>query len=152
MIYIGIDPGSSSGAISCLSEDYQPYMPPYEMGKGTIKDMYLYLKDISSMDQTQCVLERVNVHPNTAVNAASTFMKNVGHIEMALVSLDIPYVEPTPMRWMKHFGMKKDESESKTEWKRRLRELAEKRLGIKTKATTADAYLLALYGIETLNK
>ena len=151
-LYLGIDPGSSSGAVCVLSNDLNNPYPPFEFGKGTLNDFHKYLLQMSSKELVYCVVEKVNIHPGTAVKSASSFMKNCGNIEMALVCHNIPYKLETPGKWMKHFGMKKDKNETKTEWKKRLRALAEARLPVKIKATTADAYLLALYCKETFNK
>lgn len=163
MVYLGIDPGSSSGAVACLGvasgeaqDDLDDIFEevgidtPFEFGKGTLKEFDDYLKLSNMVDDVYAVVEKVNVHPNTAVSAASSFMRNVGHIQMALTCNSIPFIEVTPRTWMKHYYMKKSPSETKTQWKRRLRELVQQRLpDKKIKATTADAYLIAMYAQET---
>ena len=80
------------------------------------------------------------------LKAISSFMKNVGHIEMALLALNIPFKEVTPQTWMKYYGMRKEKTESKTEWKRRLRELLQRIMpDVKVTNDTADAILIANY-------
>ena len=68
------------------------------------------------------VLEKVHGMPGMNVSAVSSFMRNVGHIEMALIALDIPFTEVTPQTWMKFYNLKREKDESKPNWKRRLRE------------------------------
>lgn len=153
--YIGIDPGGSSGAIAFLTvdEDKKPiFTYTIEFSKNTTKEWYTELKDLVTGNYCKACLERVHGMPGMSVVAISSFMKNVGHIEMALLALDIPFTEITPQTWMKHYGMKKEKDESKTEWKKRLREHLQ-HIMPEFKATNdvADAMLIAYYSM-TLDK
>jgi hypothetical protein len=157
--YIGIDPGSTSGCIAIIYLDdkgnfkgtdtieFAKYttMEWFERLRGCIKDDFL--KEFKAPPDCMAVLEKVHGMPDMGVTSVSVFMKNVGHIEMALLALGIPFKEVTPQTWMKHYGMKKDKTESKPEWKRRLRERLQRIMpDFKVNNNNADAMLIAYYG------
>ena len=142
--FLGIDPGSNSGCISAIYEDGSVYT--IEFSKKTTKDWFEILKEIAKRYDCTSILEKVHGMPGMSVVAISSFMKNVGHIEMALLALNIPFKEVTPQTWMKYYGMKKEKTESKTEWKRRLRELLQRIMpDVKVTNDTSDAILIANY-------
>jgi Holliday junction resolvasome RuvABC endonuclease subunit len=148
--WIGIDPGSSSGCIAMIFhiEDQVGYHT-IEFCKMTTKEWYDDLKDITFATECVVVLEKVHGMPGMGVQSVTAFAKNVGHIEMALISLGIPFKEVTPQAWMKYYGMKKEKDESKTEWKRRLRERLQRIMpDFKCTNNTADAMLIAYYAYE----
>lgn len=141
--YIGIDPGSSSGAIAVIC-DAGTYIN--EFSKTTTREWFDWLKDFAETYDCTAVLEKVHGMPKMNVVAISSFMKNVGHIEMALIALRIPFKEVTPQAWMKYYGMKREGTESKTTWKRRLREKLSRIMpSFKSTNDTADAMLIAYY-------
>ena len=140
----GIDPGSQSGAIAFLFEKESPIT--IQFSKITTKEWFEILSTIAHKYECEVVLEKVHGMPGMSVVAISSFMKNVGHIEMALLALNIPFKEVTPQTWMKYYGMKKEKTESKTEWKRRLRELLQRIMpDVKVTNDTSDAILIANY-------
>ncbi len=151
-IFIGIDPGSSSGCIAIIKTNKENdicFMHTIEFAKLTTKEWYLELKELTEEEQCFAILEKVHGMPGMNVVAISAFMKNVGHIEMALLALDIPFKEVPPQSWMKYYGMKKAKDEGKTEWKKRLRELLQRLMpDFAVKNNTADAMLLAYYARE----
>jgi Holliday junction resolvasome RuvABC endonuclease subunit len=145
--YLGIDPGSSSGCIAIIScFPNHELRATIEFGKLTTKDWFTELKEFSEDYECVAVLEKVHGMPKMNVVAISSFMKNVGHIEMALLALNIPFIEVTPQAWMKYYNLKKGKDESKTEWKRRLREHLQRIMpDFKVTNDIADAMLLANY-------
>lgn len=145
---IGIDPGSSSGHICLLTDDGLWMIVGF---KGyTLAEWDRLIKAWSATYCCEAVCENVHGMPGMSVVAISSFMKNVGHIEMALAANEIPTRYVTPQAWMKHFGVKKGKDESKTVWKKRLREVLQQRLpNVKCTVEQADAVLIALYGRET---
>jgi hypothetical protein len=154
--YIGIDPGSVSGCIAIIYLDEKGNIKEtktIEFAKNTIREWYnelfnaTVLKNINGVDNCLCILEKVHGMPGMGVQSISVFMKNVGHIEMALLALKIPFKEVTPQTWMKHYGLKKEKDESKPDWKRRLRERLQRIMpNFKVTNNTADAMLIAYYG------
>jgi len=148
-IYLGIDPGSSSGCIAYIAVDDNGnvnFTHTTEFSKMTTKEWYFELNQLTQGEDCFAVLEKVHGFPGMSVKAVSSFMVNVGHIEMALLALDIPFKEITPQSWMKFYGLKREKDESKPEWKRRLREHLQRIMPeFKVANDTADAMLLAHY-------
>jgi len=153
-LIIGIDPGLSGG-IAVIDNDGNTVcitkMPP------TIMDLYDYLRDIAAMpcDSIVCYMEKVGTGmPGQSSKATATFARHCGHIEVALLALSIPTVEVTPQKWMKYFAVGTAKKyASKTEWKNKLKSLAQQRFPALWRAkkitlATADALLIALYGKE----
>ena len=117
----------------------------------TLKDMYNFLYEYSV--DSYSILERVHGMPGMSVKAVSSFILNKGHIQAMLTATCCAWEDVTPMTWMKHFGMKKEKTETKTQWKNRLRDLAERRMpDAPINRENADAFLLALYCKEVHNK
>jgi len=150
--YIGIDPGSSSGCIAIIYLNITGNIErteTIEFAKHTTKEWFERLKAIEEMEHPSgcmAVLEKVHTMPKQGIVSAGTFMKHVGHIEMALLALGIPFEEKTPQTWIKHYGMKKGKEESNTDWKRRLRERLQRIMpDFKCSNNTADAMLIAYY-------
>lgn len=147
--YIGIDPGSSTGCIAIIIMNDKGNIArteTIEFAKHTTKEWYNKLHGIVALHECLAVLEKVHGMPDMGVVSVSVFMKNVGHIEMALLALNIPFHEVTPQAWMKHYGMKKEKTESKVEWKRRLRERLQRIMPeFKVNNSNADAMLIAYY-------
>jgi Holliday junction resolvasome RuvABC endonuclease subunit len=157
-LYLGIDPGSASGCIAFLKtgdEGDIVFTHTVEFSKKTTKEWYTELSELGTWyspddNNTFAILEKVHGMPGMGVASISAFMKNVGHIEMALISLNIPFREITPQTWMKYYGMKKEKDESKTDWKRRLREQLQRLMPDFTATNdTADAMLIAYYAFKT---
>jgi hypothetical protein len=152
--YLGIDPGSASGCIAFLMPDEamgkKYFYATIEFAKHTTQEWYEDLKILARDYSCTAVLEKVHGMPGMGVQSISAFMKNAGHIEMALLSLSIPFKEVTPQAWMKYYNLKKEKEESKTEWKRRLREHLQRILpDFKVTNDTADAMLIAYYAYKT---
>ena len=148
--YIGIDPGSCSGCIAMIFkiEDQTRYKT-IEFSKYTTREWFEELKSLVTDTECNTILEKVHGMPGMGVQSISAFMKNVGHIEMALLALDIPFVEITPQSWMKYYNLKKEKDESKSDWKRRLREYLQRIMpDFKVTNDTADAMLLAYYAMK----
>ena len=150
-VYLGIDPGSASGCIAMLIlNNGEEIFKTIEFSKFTTKEWYGELEKILCDFSCEAVLEKVHGMPGMGVQSISAFMKNVGHIEMALIALGIPFKEITPQTWMKFYNLKKEKDESKTEWKRRLREHLQRILpDFKCTNDTADAMLIAYYAMQT---
>lgn len=149
--YIGIDPGSSSGCIAIISiQNGYELRATIEFDKHTTREWFDELVAIAENDDCVAVLEKVHGMPGMNVGAVSSFMKNVGHIEMALIALNIPFSEVTPQTWMKYYNLKKEKDESKPDWKRRLREHLQRIMpDFKVNNNNADAMLIANYCKET---
>lgn len=96
--WIGIDPGSSSGAIAMIAEDgtIELYPMDREILKQCCRDW--------AYDDCQVCLEKVGVMPGQGVVSMGSFMKSVGYICGVLEANYIPYQEIKPSVWKKEFG------------------------------------------------
>ena len=152
-IFIGIDTGCASGAIALIivnmdgSRQYDSIrfkdMPLFE-----IYDKLKAYRDSADAGMV-AILEKVWALPGMNVVAMSGFLKNVGHSEMMLIALGIPFEEVVPTTWMKHYNMKKTKGETKTVWKKRLREVLSRLIPeFKSCTETADAMLIAKYCLD----
>ena len=76
-----------------------------------------------------------------------TFGKGYGHLEMALLVLQIPTEAISPQSWMQSLALGTKGSMTGTQWKNKLKARAEQ-LFPKNKFTlaTSDAALIAEYG------
>lgn len=139
--FIGADPGGSGG-IAVLDEngsivEAKPMME-------TPTDIYDFLSKYTQ-DST-CCIERVHGMPGMGGASMFTFGKNFGYLQMALICNKIPFEDPTPQKWMKYYQMKRAKTESKTEWKNRLKAMAQQlHPSHKITLATSDAILIATY-------
>lgn len=97
---LGIDPGSSSGALAAITSDpkavYTWSMP------GTYLDIYRLLQTIKeSYVLDKVVMEDVGgSRPGNSAKSARTFAEHVGALKMALLALNMPHVFVIPRKWM----------------------------------------------------
>ena len=148
---VGIDPGNSAGCIT-LRSDIKGLvtLEHYEIKKMTLQDLLHLQKQIIVMarlyDKVSVVMEKINSFGGPNANAMNKLARNCGELEFFMVGLRLPYSEVTPRTWQKFYNMKKDKKEGDTQWKRRLRGVAEK-LYPKENFTNSkiDSTLLAHY-------
>lgn len=108
MRFIGIDPGKT-GAIAVLNDAGQiidvTKMP--DTLQGILDFLQGHAADCAGHPnllpefQTRAALEFVRASPQMGVVSVSTFMRNYGHLEMALTAAKIPYYDVHPLRWQK---------------------------------------------------
>jgi len=149
-ISIGIDPGSS-GAM-CVKIDYdtgRTEMHVHRFKKMTESEIAAAFKpyrDLSGTTDVFCVLEKVHSMPGQGVSSTFKFGSNFGFVRGILIAYGIPFSLDTPQTWMKTFGMKKDKNESGTQWKNRLKALAQQLFpDWKITNDMSDAMLIAEY-------
>lgn len=141
---IGIDPGINGGIALINSNDTINVYPC----PPTISDMADVLLEVNFLDyKTRAVIEKVHSFPGQGVASTFKFGMNYGQWLGILAALEIPYIQVTPHKWMKHYGSMPKEKKDR---KNHLKHLAQQRFP-KEKITlkTADAILLAVYGMET---
>lgn len=148
---IGIDPGLHGG-IAILVFDGDPNIPIHVHDMpDTYPDIWNLLSRIKEMFwPVSCYLEDVGKGiPGQSSKATATFARHNGHLEMALYALGIPTEKVTPQKWQKFYSNQVGKSTglSKTEWKNKLKGLAQTLYPTeKITLSTADAVLIAHYG------
>ena len=148
---IGIDPGKGGGIARIrYSVDKKRHLfkePIYDAYKcpKTIKEMVVILKMFNHLpSKPKCFLESVHAFPTDGRSSAFKFGMNFGIWQGILTALNIETILVTPQKWQKDFELPKD----KKERKRRLKEIATEKSGLKATLLTADAICIALYGME----
>jgi hypothetical protein len=151
--WIGIDPGSSSGAAAAITED--GIIKTIRFSKTTEKEWWVFFANLAFDYECFCTTELVGVMPGQGIVAGFSFGKNVGFILGLLTASGIPYEQKVPRSWQKELGItprfkpKKGESgteETKPEFKKRLKAKAEQLFPKEKVLTdTADALLIMEY-------
>lgn len=149
-IFLGLDPGSISGAIAWIITDKNNLIITInaqrfkDLTEPEIFHQLKKLKELVPDNAIFAVLEKVNVFPGQGIVSSGKFMRNYGMLEAWLISLEIPYQLKTSMTWIKSFGMKKNKTENQSQWKKKLKQRAQELFPLmKINTETADAILIA---------
>jgi len=144
-IFIGIDPGIKGG-IGCIYNDTY-YASPCPSTIGSMANKLITIKSIGPDIPIYCIIERVHSMPGNSGRSMFTFGCNYGQWLGILATLKIPYIEVTPHKWMKHYGVMPKEKKDR---KNHLKHLAQQRFpDIDITLTTSDAILITNYLKET---
>ena len=145
---IGIDPGKGGGIAVITNETVALHNCPT-----TVKDMALLigicLNDVAAY-RTRVFLEKVWAFPTDGRAGSFTFGENYGQWQGILASHELNPVLITPKTWQSHFEIKK--GLPKNVRKNILKQMAIERCPDTKKITlkTADALLIAIYGLEAV--
>lgn len=156
MRILGVDPGASGG-IAMLHEGFEPLawkMPETE------KDLIDLFRSIVSGHTVIAYMEAVHAFPGSgpvcpackrprAQGTTSTFAfgKNYGFLRGVLVTLGIPLIDVSPMKWKKALGLNFTAQDTKTDKKNGSKQLAQQWWpGIKITHAISEALLIAAYG------
>lgn len=103
MIYLGIDPGKSKGAIAYFGGDKGNGGRPFPK-IGTEFDIHLFdkfVKKFMDMDECHFILENVGIIFGISKSANASLLHNKGQIEGILVANGCPYTLIAPKVWQK---------------------------------------------------
>jgi len=143
---IGIDPGKGGGIAVITNETMEVHNCPKTVN-GMAMLIGICLNDVAAY-RTKVILEKVWSFPTDGRAGSFTFGENYGQWQGILASHELKPVLVTPKAWQSHFDIKK--GLPKDVRKRILKQMAKdkypKTKGITLK--TADALLIALYGLE----
>ena len=111
VIYIGIDPGSKSGAYAIITNEGVTVKP---------WDDYTFRADMANIayereshgEKMLAVVEKVGAMPKQGLSSTWAFARNVGIIEGILIGLWIPYQLVPPRVWKKEFSLTSDKVKS----------------------------------------
>lgn len=139
---IGIDPGSTSGGIALVGSGESDSRPVKNM---TAPDIFLTVKEFASRASVGFI-EKVHSMPKQGLSSTFKFGASYGELRMALIATGIRWVEVSPRKWQKYFGLILPDL-TKTDKKNRHKEMAQSLFpGIKMTHAKADALLIAEYG------
>jgi hypothetical protein len=112
-----------------------------------IWDWLSSLSDVFPEEERFAVIEKVGgyVGQGQPGSAMFKFGRNVGVLIGCLTAAGIPFEEITPQRWQKALGIPpRKKTESKTQWKNRLKSFAQKLYpSVTATLSTCDALLIA---------
>jgi len=143
-VVIGCDPGVNGGFVVLAFDgdvlEVTKTPPTISLFKTMVERME------ATYDIRMLVKEKIHSRPTNGAKANFTIGFNVGVLDTSLMFSGIPFVDITPQTWMKSYMLKKEKSESSTDWKNRLKDKAS-RIFSKQKITlwSADAFLIAEY-------
>lgn len=125
-ISIGIDPGSTSGAIAIIQDGdlsiFGMNRKTEKQIEGVIHDVWL-IKGIET--DLFAVIERVSGRRGQGSASSFKFGANYGFVRGCLVANRIPFRDFLPKEWQKHYSMVKKKTESDKQWKERLLNVAQ---------------------------
>jgi hypothetical protein len=151
VIVLGIDPGASGGlAIVQGGHGIYSVSDAVKM-PATDADLWRFVNDCADADL--CILEKVHAMPGQGVSSTFKFGASWGTLRMAVIAAGIPLEEVTPRKWQPAIGVPSKKGETKTQHKNRLKARAQELFpGLKITHATADALLLAVYGLRTFGE
>jgi len=152
MVYIGIDPGSVSGALGAITHDGS-YLDSFNIEHKdkhiralVFKSRILSIVDVK--EGAEICMEQVHSMPNQGVSSTFAFGRAVGVISAVCELTNYPFHLVTPQRWKKHFGLTADKNEA-LDLARKLFPAA--KLKLKKDINRAEALLIAEYWRQQIN-
>lgn len=142
MIYVGIDPGSRTGAYADI-QDGRAEVFPWD-------DVFFvqHMQTLSAMnDDVVAAVEKVNAMPHQGVSSTWVFAENFGFIQGVLSTLGIKFQLVPPRVWKKEYSLNHDKDQSIEVCHRLFPEVDLKRTprSRKNDNNFAEAILLAEY-------
>lgn len=106
MTYIGIDPGSRSGAYAFMTGEDN--VEVYEW------DNDGFVESMKALSRSKCfaVVEKVGAMPKQGISSTWVFAENYGYIQGVLHALSIPFQLVPPRVWKKEFSLTSDKAKS----------------------------------------
>ena len=146
MVYIGVDPGSVSGALGAL-DHHGNYLEAFNIEHKDKHILALVFKSrilsiVDPKEGAEICMENVHSMPKQGVASVWNFGRAVGVISAVCELTRYPVHLVTPQRWKKHFHLSADKNES-LDMARYL--WPEAKLKLKKDGNKAEALLLAEY-------
>lgn len=114
--YVGIDPGSK-GAIAVIQSNGEVCI--FDMP--TLEELMKKTTGLRGCngDRYRVAIEQVHPLPGQSCIASFTYGENFLLAKLLGMCYNMSPVMVSPMRWKKHYGLKKEPNETKTEYKRK---------------------------------
>lgn len=109
MVWIGVDPGSASGAWAAINHNGE-FIGCGDIqsvdGRVGARTLYNSLRGcVSSFDTAMIAVESVHSMPKQGIASTSKFMRAAGSIEAVAELTGYSFVLVTPQTWKKHHGL-----------------------------------------------
>ena len=112
MIYIGVDPGSKSGAYAALNDKGERWTVPWDDDAFVIAMKAITTFRERDGEQIMAVVEKVGAMPKQGISSTWVFAENFGYIQGVLHALNIPFQLVPPRIWKKEFSLTSDKAKS----------------------------------------
>ena len=116
MVWIGLDPGSISGAVGALDSngDYLDSFMIEHKDKNILPLVFknMVLRCIDPREGAEICMESVHSMPGQGVASSFQFGRAVGVISAVAELTNYPFHLVTPQKWKKYFHLTSDKNES----------------------------------------
>lgn len=116
MIYIGVDPGSKSGAYAIIRivPEREDDVRVYAWDDGLFIEEMRGVAALAQEFPEKCVacVEKVGAMPKQGISSTWVFAENFGYIQGVLHAFNIPFQLVPPRVWKKEFSLTSDKSKS----------------------------------------
>ena len=145
MVWIGVDPGSASGAWAAINHNGE-FIGCGDIqsvdGRVGARTLYNSLRGcVSSFDTAMIAVESVHSMPKQGIASTSKFMRAAGSIEAVAELTGYSFVLVTPQTWKKHHGLIGTEKSASLDLARKL--WPDAPLKLKKCHNMSDALLMA---------
>lgn len=155
---IGIDPGINGGIVYLTNGKITAIQNMPSCFKEILEYfIFLGFPNAIKKEDTHVYREYVHSMPTDSRTGAFSFGRHNGHLDAVCDCMDIKANLVSPQAWQRYFGLKRESTELRRDYKKRLLQFSQrqagKKWGNKLTLKTCDAYLIALYGYyQQLNK
>lgn len=112
MIYIGVDPGSRTGAYAALDDNGNRWTVPWDNDSFALSMRAITTLRDRHGEELMAVVEKVGAMPKQGISSTWVFAENYGYIQGVLHALKIPFQLVPPRVWKKEFSLTSDKSKS----------------------------------------
>lgn len=112
MIWVGVDPGSKSGAYAVLGSDNSAKVYPWDNDSfvGHMRGITI-MRDLEG-ERVFAVVEKVGAMPKQGLSSTWVFAENFGYIQGVLHAFGIPFQLVPPRVWKKVYSLTSDKAQS----------------------------------------
>lgn len=154
MIVIGIDPGSSTGAIAALhlgrSADEVADLPVAGVKAKARIDVHALADWIRSHKPGHCFIERAQAFPGQGASSGFKYGRATGAVEATVMMCGVPLTIIEVSAWKKHYRLKGGDKESARALAIQLHPHLASSLARKLDHGRAEAILIAHFGLSML--
>ena len=112
MIWIGIDPGSKSGAFAAINDSGERWTVPWDNDAFVVSMKAITTFRDRDGESLMAVVEKVGAMPKQGLSSTWVFAENFGYIQGVLHALSIPFQLVPPRVWKKSFSLTSDKAKS----------------------------------------
>lgn len=154
---MGIDPGLKGGISFYDGTEiiafYTPVVEEEFVKKGkkavrNLMDLVTIVELIKTHGPTGAVLEKVAARSGQGVTSMFRFGMGFGEYRGILTAMGVPFVEPTPQKWKKEFGLGSEKDASLEMTRSLWPDKAQEYFRLKKQDGVAESALIAKYGFD----